>query len=69
MGRACSSSARCASGSGKVVDARDEGELGVSASVRSEGGGGKDHPGFLRSGRGFYGRWNRFYGRRLGFPA
>lgn len=29
-----------------MVDARDEGELGVSASVRREGGGGKDHPGF-----------------------
>lgn len=29
-----------------MVDARDEGEHGVSASVRSEGGGGKDHPGF-----------------------
>lgn len=26
------------SGSGKVVDARDEGELGVSASMRREGG-------------------------------
>lgn len=32
-----------------MVDARDEGELGV----RKEGGGGKDHPGFYSLEEGF----------------
>lgn len=58
------------SGSGKVVDARDEGELGVNASMRREGGRRREKsPRCLRSGRGFYGRWKGFCGRRLGFPV